>query len=566
MDYKHEIGLLIENAMEAAFGQKVEGCENFLETPPKPELGDFAFPCFRLAKALRMGPPQIAAKLAGELHADFVEKCEQNGGYLNFFLKKDEFAREMVEKVLAMGDKFGSSDLGSGKTVCLDYSSINIAKPFHIGHLLTTVIGNSLCRIYKFLGYDTVSINHLGDWGTQFGKLIYAYQQWGDKKKIEENPMRELVAIYVRFHDEAEKDDSLNDAARACFRKMELGDPECLEIYNWFKEITLREIDRMYSMLGITFHSYNGEAFYQDKTDGVVQMLRDKNLLVESQGAYVVDLEEHGMPPFIALRSDGATLYATRDLAAAFYRKENYNFDKCLYIVAYQQNLHFKQLFKVIELMGCEWAKDMEHVAFGMVSMEDGAMSTRHGHVIYLDDVFTAAIAKAKEIMLEKSPDLADMDECARKVGVGAVVFSALYNNRIKDMVFSWDRALNFDGETGPYVQYTYARCCSVLGKAPETNAAPNYATLSDPSAAQVVALLEKFPAVVRDAASRNEPCMISRHMVALSQAYNKFYFDNRILCDDEADRAARLNLTLATRQVLKTGLDLIGVAAPEKM
>lgn len=567
MDFRKEIAALLDAALQKEFGQSLDGLAQMLEQPPNPDLGDYAFPCFKLAKTLRKAPPAIAGALAGDLKAPFLSRAEQNGGYLNFYIEKDFYAKTVVEAVLNAGGRYGAGQEGAGKTVCFDYSSINIAKPFHIGHLLTTVIGNSLVRIYQYLGYHTVSINHLGDWGTQFGKLIVAYRRWGDRAQIERNPMRELVAIYVRFHEEAEKDPSLDDEARAAFKSLEDGDAQAMALYNWFKEVTLREVGRVYDMLGITFDSYNGEAFYCDKMEPVVQELRDKHLLQLSEGAQIVDLEPYGMPPCLILRSDGATLYATRDIAAAFYRKKTYDFDKCLYVVAYQQTLHFKQWFKVVELMGYPWAKDLEHIAFGMVSLEDGAMSTRKGRVIYLEDVFKAAIEKAQAIMQEKSPDLPCMEDVAKDVGVGAVVFFALYNNRIKDVVFSWDRALNFDGETGPYVQYTHARCCSVLAKAGDApQVSPDYGALADPFAQALISLLEKFPATVREAALRNEPSIVTRFTVDVAQAYNKFYYENHILVDDPAVRSARIALTRAAKSVIASGLDLIGLKAPERM
>ncbi|MBQ2816924.1 MAG: arginine--tRNA ligase [Clostridia bacterium] len=566
MDFKQEITALIEKKLDEKYGKKIEGIYSFIEQPPNPEMGDYAFPCFRLAKELRMGPPMIAKALSEGMEAGFLDRAEQNGGYLNFFIKKEYYAKTVIESALDAGMKYGSSVEGEGKTICLDYSSVNIAKPFHLGHLYTTVIGNSLKRIFDFLGYKTVSINHLGDWGTQFGKLICAFKKWSSEEKLSENPMQELVAIYVRFHDEAEKDPALEDEARVWNKRIEDGDEEAMSIYNMFKEITLKEVKCIYDMLGITFDSYLGEAFFFKQTGRVVEELKEKGIMKVDDGASIVDLEEYGMPPCLILRSDGATLYATRDLAAALYRKDTYDFYKCIYVTAYQQNLHFKQWFKVIELMGYEWAEGLVHTPYGMVSMEDGAMSTRKGHVIYLEDVFKASVAKAKQIMEEKSPDLADMDKIAQDVGLGAVVFSALSNNRIKDMVFSWDRALNFDGETGPYVQYTHARCCSAISKADGDLPQPDYAVLSDPASQALISLLEKLPAVIAEAANKYEPSMITRHTVDIAKAFNKFYFDNRIMDDDLSVRAARVALTKCARNAIAIGLDLIGVKAPEKM
>ena len=395
--------------------------------------------------------------------------------------------------------------------------------------------------------------------------MIAAYKHWGSREMVEQGGVQALSDLYVRFHAEAEKDDSLNDEGRAWFKKIEQGDEEAISIWQWFKELTLKDVQRVYDMLGVKFDSYAGESFYIDKMQPVIDELRAKGLLKESDGAYLVDLSEYNMPPCLILRSDGASLYHTRDLAAAFYRKATYDFTKCLYVVAYQQDLHFKQLFKVIELMGYDWAKDLEHVAFGMISFEGQALSTRHGRILYLEDLLDRSIEKARKIIDEKSPQLENKDEVARKVGIGAVVFFALSASRIKDIDFWWDRALNFDGETGPYVQYTYARCCSVLGKA-HVDAQPDYAGLSDPEAQDVVRLLERFPELVHEAAQRYEPSLITRYTVDLAQAYNKFYYEHRILDCEPGVSAARLALTKATRDVIGVGLKLIGVEPTEKM
>ncbi len=570
MDFKKHIAGALRAQIEKTYALKlsVEDIMDAIETPPNREMGNFALPCFRFAKELRMAPPKIAEKIGEGLSIEFVSRVEVAGGYLNFYMDEGAYARAITEQVLNEGEKYGSADIGKGGVVCMDYSSINIAKPFHIGHLLTTAIGNALYRIYEFLGYKPVGINHLGDWGTQFGKLIVAYKKWGDKARMEENPMEELTAIYVRFHEEAEADPSLEDEGRAWFRKIEEGDAEALEYFAWFKELTLREVEKVYDKLGIRFDYYTGESFYNDKMDRVIDELECKNLLISSEGAEVVDLEAHDMPPAIIRKSDGATLYITRDIAAALYRKETFDFVKSLYIVAYQQTLHFRQLFQVVEMMGYDWAKDMEHVAFGMVSMEDGAMSTRKGRVIKLEELLDRSIAKTKAIMMEKSPDLPDMDAVAEQVGVGAVLFWALSNNRIKDTVFSWDKALNFDGETGPYVQYTHARCNSVLKKAVDLEPVESdYALgLSDPWSQAVVQTLGDFPSIVQESCRRNEPSLVTRYSVDLAQAYNKFYYENRILQAEAPLRAARLNLTRAVKIVLRSALALIGMETPERM
>ena len=571
MDMKQIIAGRIADAAQASFENcalTVADVTAMLETPPDKKLGDYALPCFRLSKTLRKAPQMIASALAERMSGEEIDRVEVVGGYLNIFVSRGSLAEGIVKAVLANPGRWGSSEVGRGKTVCLDYSSINIAKRFHIGHLSTTMIGHSLKRIYDFNGYTTVGINHLGDWGTQFGKMICAYKKWGNREEVEAGGVQAMVDLYVRFHAEAEKDPSLEDEGRAWFKKIEDGDPEAMEIFSWFKEVTLKDTQRVYDLLGVSFDSYNGEAFYNDKMGSVVDELREKGLLVESQGAQVVQLEEYGMPPALVLRSDGATLYITRDLAAAFYRHNTYHFDKCLYVVAYQQNLHFRQLFKILELMGHDWYKGMEHVSFGMVSYEGRALSTREGYVVYLEDLLNKAIEKAREIIEEKSPNLPNKDEVARQVGVGAVVYFDLHNERIKDIDFRWERALSFEGETGPYVQYTHARCCSVLRKAQAyADVEPDYGVLCDDEALDVLMLISRFPEVVRKAMEQNEPSLITRHTTSLAQAYNKYYFEHRIMEEnDPAGSAARVRLTDAVRDVIKTGLYLIGVEAPERM
>lgn len=564
MDIKQNIAKTIAANVGA---DAAELCE-WLETPPNPDMGDVAFPCFKLAKTMRKAPNMIAASLAPALgEIDGISRIEPMGGYINFFADKTSFARTTLERVLDEGARYGGSDIGSGKTVCLDYSSINIAKPFHIGHLSTTAIGNALRRIYDHLGYKTVSINHLGDWGTQFGKMILAYKLWGDKETVEKGGVRAMMQLYVRFHDEAEKDDSLNDSARAWFKRIEQHDPEAVKIFEWFKAITLKEVGKTYDLLGIKFDSYAGESFYEDKMQPVIDELREKHLLKVDNGASIVDLSEYSMPPCLILRSDGATLYATRDLAAAIYRKNTYDFDKLLYVVAYQQSLHFKQIFKVLELMGKDWVKDCVHVSFGMVSLTDGTLSTRHGRVVFLEYVLNAAIEKTLDVIKEKSPDLEDKETVARQIGVGAVVWGVVYNGRIKDIVFSWDKALNFDGETGPYAQYTHARCCSVLRKSGGYDRAKiDYSALSDEASSALIKAIAEFPAAVSEAAEKYEPYIISRSVINVCSCFNKFYYDNRIMDENEGVRNARLALTDAARNVIKTGLYLVGLEAPEKM
>ena len=544
-----------------------EEIRGLLAVPPDPTMGDYAFPVFRLAKALRMAPPKIAQSLADAWKEDNIARVEAVNGYLNFFLNRLNFARETLNTVLLAGEQYGASDMGAGKTVCLDYSSINIAKRFSVGHLSTTMLGHSLKRIYDFLGYTTVGINHLGDWGTQFGKMLCAYKLWGNEADVEKGGVNELLRLYVKFHEEAEKDPSLDDQGRAWFKKIEDNDEEAMRLFSWFKDLTLRDTAKVYDLLGVTFDSYAGESFYIDKMGPVIDDLRQKGLLTISDGASVVDLSEDDMPPCLILRSDGASLYHTRDLAAAIYRQNTYHFHKCLYVVAYQQDLHFRQLFRVLEKMGYDWAKDCVHVSFGMISFEGQALSTRKGNIVYLEDLLEQAQQKALAIIEEKSPNLPNKEEVARQVGIGAVVYADLSNNRIKDIDFSWDRALNFDGETGPYVQYTHARCCSVLRKAAELNLPEaDLSALEDDEAQSLLRLLSRFPDVIREAADRYEPSMITRAVTDIAQAYNKFYYEHRILSDDLAATAARVALTRATKNVIKRGLWLVGIEAPERM
>lgn len=541
---------------------------SYIEIPPDRSMGDYAFPCFRLAKAMRKAPPAIAEELrAGITLPSSITKAEVKGGYLNFFEDRAGAASATIKRVLAEGENYGHSDEGSGKNVCVEFSSINIAKPFHIGHLPSTAIGNSLNRIYKALGYNTIAINHLGDWGTQFGKMIVAYKKWGSGKPIEESTVRELVKLYVRFHEEAETDESLNDEARAWFRKIEQGDSEAVDLWQRMKTLTLKEVGEVYKLLGVEFDSYAGESFYEDKMQAVIDELDAKGLLKTDKGAKIVDLSEYNMPPCIIVKSDGATLYATRDLAAAIYRKKTYDFVKSIYVVAYQQNLHFQQFFKVLELMGYDWVKDCVHVNFGMVSMEEGTLSTRHGNVVYLEDVLNASIEKTLEIIKEKSPDLEDKEAAARAVGVGAVVWGILYNSRIKDTSFSWKKMLNFDGETGPYAQYTHARCCSVLRKAGGYDEADIDCTLlSGEAETALVKAIAAFPDTVKAAAEKYEPYLIARAAIEICSRFNKFYYDCRIMDDDMHIRNTRLALTDAARICIKNALYLVGLEAPERM
>lgn len=539
---------------------------NMIALPPNTEMGDFALPCFRLAKTMRKSPAVIAQEIAESYPKDeIVSDVSALNGYVNFKIDRVFWTKQTLERILSEGDRYGSSDEGKGKTVCIDYSSVNIAKPFHIGHLSTTVLGSALYKLHKFLGYTPVGINHLGDYGTQFGKLISAYKRWGKKEDVEKGGLRALNALYVRFHEEAEKDPSLNDEARSFFKKIEDKDEESVALFNWFKELTLKDVSRIYELLDVHFDSWAGESFYNDKMQPVVDELREKGLLKESEGAQIVDLEAYGMPPCIILRSDGASLYATRDIAAAIYRKKTYDFYKCLYVVAYQQNLHFKQFFKVLELMGKEWAKDLVHVAYGMVSLEDGSMSTRKGKVVYLEDVIQKCVQKAHDIIAEKNPSLENKEEIARTVGVGAVIFGALYNNKIKDITFSYDKVLNFEGETSCYVQYTCARANSVLDKGGRGGTYSVGEVV--PQEFELVKKLADFPSTLHDALEKYEPCFVARYAVDLSQLFNKFYFDCSILnAGDENTRNFRLALTQTTLVTLTNALRLLGIGVPEKM
>ena len=558
MDYKKHIAQKI-----AAEGLSAEDIYAAIALPPNSEMGDYALPCFKFAKVLRKSPALIAQDIAANYPADeVIERAEAVNGYVNFTVNKSALALETIDEVLAKGERYGSSDEGAGKTICIDYSSVNIAKPFHIGHLSTTAIGGALYKIFNFLGYKAVGINHLGDYGTQFGKLICAYKRWGNREEVQTGGIHAINDLYVRFNSEATEE--MEHEAREYFRLIESGDKEANELFDWFKDLTLEYVKGIYKKLNVTFDSYAGERFYTDKMGPVIDELREKGLLKESSGAQIVDLEPYGMPPCLILRSDGASLYATRDLAAAIYRKNTYDFYKCLYVVAYQQNLHFKQFFKVLELMGKEWAKDLVHVAYGMVSLEDGAMSTRKGKVVWLEDVIRKCEEKAYAIISEKNPELENKEDVAEKVGVGAVIFGALYNSKIKDIVFSYDKVLSFDGETSVYVQYTCARANSVL----EKGGVPGEYKISEllPQEAEVVKAISAFPQAVKDAAEKYEPSIVARFAVDLAQKFNKFYFDCKILTAEGDKKDFRLALTAAALTALKNALALLGIGVPEKM
>ena len=556
-------------------GVSREEIASLLMLPPDTSMGDYALPCFRFAKTLRKAPALIAEELKKDIlsRPNPFAAVEAVNGYLNFKFDRAAEAGKVLSEVLKRGADYGSSDEGAGKTVCIDYSSINIAKPFHIGHLSSTVIGAALYRMYLKLGYKPVGINHLGDWGTQFGKLIVAYKRWGDEEKLKKGGVMYLTEIYVRFHAEAEEDPALEDEARAWFKRIEDGDKEALGLYDLFKSLTLEEVGKVYKRLGIEFDSYNGEAFYNDKMAPVIEKLEALNLITVSDGAKIVDLKEWGMSPCLLVKADGATLYATRDLAAAFYRKRTYDFYKSLYVVAYQQNLHFKQLFKVIELMGEEWYRDLVHVPFGMVSLEDGTMSTRKGKVVWLKDVLDKAVEKAALVIREKNENLVNAEAVSEMVGVGSVVFFALSNNRIKDITFSYDKVLNFDGETAPYVQYTNARAVSLLKKAgdlgemfKEPLTETELKGLEGKEGEELVSLLSRFGQTVSEALEKYEPSVVTRYAIELAKAFNRYYLTTRILNGESSVRRARIALVYAVHTVLEEALRLIGVKAPEEM
>ncbi len=549
-----------------AFSSPLE-VEALFDQTPDLKLGDFTLACFKLAKTLRNAPPRIAQELKEQLEGQVegLEKIESVNGYLNFFVR-DSYKLGMILAMEAMGEEYGKNRDGEGKTMCIDYSSPNIAKPFHIGHLGTTVIGNSIKRLFAFSGYRCVGINHLGDWGTQFGKLIVAYKLWGDEAKIREDGVKELARIYKLYYDESQKDPSLDDRGREEFAKLEQGDEENLAIWQWFKDISLDgKFMNVYQLLGIEFESYAGESFYNDKMDAVVQELKDKKLLVESDGAMVVDLEKYSMPPCIVLKKDGSTIYATRDITAALYRKKTYDFDECIYVTDAGQSLHFRQVFKVLGLMGYDWEDRLVHVPYGKISINGQKLATRTGNVVLLEDLFADAVSRVRKIIEEKSPDRENKEEIAKSVGIGAVVFHQLSAGRIKDVNFVWEDALNFDGNTGPYAQYTFARACSVLEKAGKNAPVSRDYVLCDNEKA-LLDVLTRFPAKVRQARMDYEPSTITRYALDVCQAFNRFYHDCPILKADEAAKAVRVTLCRVTRNVLFNALWLIGLECPEKI
>ena len=569
--------LEIKNAIAARIVEKlkelnpdvtmdVREAASMLEYPPDSKMGDLALPCFKMSKIMRMAPVKIAATIADGLNAPCVKSAEAVNGYLNIFLDEQALARKVVGEVLTKGEKYGAPDFGEGKTVVLDYSSPNVAKPFHIGHLGTTVIGHSLKMLHEFAGYKCIGINYLGDWGTQFGKLITAYRMWGSEEQVKAGGVDALVELYVRINNAIAEDESLADKARAEFKKLEDGDEENLKLWRWFIDISLEEYQKTYAQLGITFDSYKGESFYTDKMPEQVQKLRDMGLMKIDDGASIVDLEEYGMPPCLILKRDGSTLYPTRDIAAAVYRKQTYDFDKAIYVTSAGQSLHFAQWFKVVELMGYDWHDKLVHVPYGTVSINGEKLATRTGNVILLRDLFATAIDKVAGIINEKNPNLENKDKVAEQIGVGAVVFYYLSNNRIRDINFVMEDALSFEGNTGPYVQYTYARTCSVLSKSGEYNRDAEL-TVSAPEEAELVKVLARFEEQVVDAIDTYEPMVITRYILDVAGAYNRFYHNCTILgAEDEAVKNTRLKLTEVTKTVLGNAFGLICLAKTEKV
>ena len=547
--------------------------ENYIEIPPNSDLGDYAFPCFKLAKELRKAPPIIANEIKDNIKIDenIIEKIEVVGGYLNIYINKQTLVKEVLEAIARDKEKYGSSTLGEGKNVVIDYSAPNIAKPFHIGHLRSTVIGGALYNIYKYLGYNVTGVNHLGDYGTQFGKLIEGYKMWGEEYDIEKYPINELTKIYIRINEACKNDEQILENCRNNFKKLEDGDPYCVEIWKKFRELSLQEFQKVYDLLGSKFDSWNGESFYSDKMPEVIDILQKTGKLVESQGAKIIDLEDKGInTPCIIEKSNGSTTYATRDLAAILYRARTYDFDKALYVTSYEQVLHFKQVFEVAKLLGLDekYTDGLEHVSFGMVLLPEGKMSTREGNTIKLEELLNEAISRAKEIIEQKNPDLENKEEVAKKFGIGAVIFNDMSASRIKDEVFDWNTILNFQGETGPYIQYTYVRTKSVLEKAgylPKIEDV-NTKNLSDDYSMAILKLIYNFEDVLVQVTDKNEPSILARYLIDLAKAYSSFYNENKIIVEDKDVQNARVYLTYATSEVLKQGANLLGIEMPEKM
>ena len=566
LDFKETIA----QALQKATGLNKEELKSYIEVPKDASMGDYAFPCFKLAKELKKAPPMIATEINEKLQVDEkqIKKVEIVGGYINFYVNNTTLAEEILKEYDAKKEQYGNSKIGEGKNVVIDYSAPNIAKPFHIGHLRSTVIGGALYNVYKFLNYNVTGVNHLGDYGTQFGKLIEGYKLWGEEYNIEENPIDELTKIYVRINNLCKEDETVLENCRNNFKKLEDKDPYCVEIWTKFRELSLKEFQKVYDMLGSKFDSWNGEAFYSDKMQEIVETLEKTGKLVESEGARVIELEN--MAPFIIEKTNGSTTYATRDLAAILYRARNYNFDKALYVTSYEQILHFKQVFEVAKLLGLDekYTNGLEHVPFGMVRLKEGKMSTREGNIIKLEDLLNEAISRALKVIEEKNPDLEDKEEVAKKVGLGAVIFNDLSNSRIKDEIFDWDTMLNFQGETGPYIQYIYVRTKSVLEKA---GYIPEYKdidvnVLSDEASSVVIKIISNFANTLEQVVDKNEPSILSRYLIDLSQSFSSFYNANKIIGEDKTKQDARLYLTYVVGNILKTGANLLGIEMPDRM
>lgn len=563
VDYKK----IIAQGIKESTGMEIDEVLRIIEIPPKSEMGDFAFPCFCLAKVLKRAPNIIAEDLKNKIDAKNFSRIENMGPYLNFFVDREIFSRDVIDEVLNKGDNYGKSLSGEGKNIVVEFSSPNIAKPFHVGHLFSTAIGNSLYKIMSFQGYNCTRINHLGDWGTQFGKLICAYKKWCNEDELKRDPIKELLRIYVKFHDEAEKDPSLENEGRMYFKKLEDGEKEEVQLWKKFKDLSLEKFSEIYKILGVEFDSYAGESFYTDKMDDVITEIEDKGLLKTSNGAKVVMLDKFNMPPCIIKKSDGATIYATRDLAAAIYRKKTYDFDKCIYVVGMDQSLHFRQVFTTLKLMGNKWADSCVHVGFGLVKFANKKLSTRHGDVIFLEDLLKRSVDATYKIIENKNPNLENKEEVAKKIGIGAVIFTYLKNNRERDIVFDWDEMLSFEGETGPYVQYSYARGKSILRKAGNLKTDIKPGSASSKEEFELVKILSQFEMHIEGASKKFEPFMITRYVIDVAKMFNKFYNSCNILnTEDEAVKKFRLQLVEAVCQVIKNALYLLGIDVVEKM
>ena len=563
---------IISNAISNVTNISQYELKTYIEVPKESNNGDYAFPCFRLAKELKKAPQMISTDIKEkiEVNENEIIKIEVAGGYLNFFINKKSLVDEVLQEI-SKTEEYGKSEIGKGKNVVIDYSSPNIAKPFHIGHLRSTVIGGALYNIYKYLGYNTTGVNHLGDYGTQFGKLIEGYKLWGEEYDIEKNPIDELTKIYIRINEACKEDEQVLENCRNNFKKLENGDPYCVEIWEKFRELSLKEFQKVYDLLGSKFDSWDGEAFYSDKMPEVIDILEKTGKLIESQGAKIIDLEDKGInTPCIIEKTNGSTTYATRDLAAILYRARTYDFDKALYVTSYEQVLHFKQVFEVAKLLGLDekYTNGLEHVSFGMVLLPTGKMSTREGNVVKLNDLLNEAISRAKEIIEQKNPQLENKDEIAKKVGIGAVIFNDLSNNRVKDEIFEWDTILNFQGETGPYIQYTYVRTKSVLEKAGQVPDIKDVKSenLLDESSIRTLKLVYSFEDILKQVTDKNEPSILSRYLIDLAKVYSNFYNENKIIVDEKDVQNARVYLTYAVGKVLKTGAELLGIEMPEKM